>query len=171
MKANSDQFSQQAGYYQRFRPHYPDTLFEDLISLVTQRAFAWDVGTGNGQVAARLAPHFQQVLATDISDKQLALGPKISNLEYRKVPAEASGLPSNSVDLITVGQALHWFDHLAFRQEIQRVTKKTCLFAAWGYGLLRIQPEIDAWIDHFYQEVVGDQASKVFHKLDVMISR
>lgn len=66
------------------------------------------------------------------------------------MPAEASGLESESVDLVTVAQALHWFDFGRFFAEVERVLAPGGLFAAWCYGLARVTPECDRIVDDLY---------------------
>jgi SAM-dependent methyltransferase len=155
MTAPKDNFSRQASLYKKFRPTYPPALYEFLLNLVPNRECAWDCGTGNGQVAVELAKYFTHVKATDISEKQLQQAPVLDNIEYRLLPAEKTDFPDNSFDLITVGQAAHWFDFESFYPEVNRVAKPNSILALWGYGLLSITPAIDAIIHHFYTEVIG----------------
>lgn len=54
-----------------------------------------------------------------------------------------------------VAQALHWFDLPAFFREVRRVAVDGGLLAVWSYGLLRIDPPIDALIEELYSDVVG----------------
>ncbi|HEY3404371.1 MAG TPA: methyltransferase domain-containing protein, partial [Ohtaekwangia sp.] len=61
----------------------------------------------------------------------------------------------NTFDLITVGQALHWFDRDKFYQETTRVGKPGSLLAVWGYALLYIETGIDEIITDFYSHTVG----------------
>ncbi|WP_211263129.1 methyltransferase domain-containing protein [Thioalkalivibrio nitratireducens] len=51
---------------------------------------------------------------------------------------------SGVFDLITVGQALHWFDFPAFYAEAARVLRPGGVLAAWGYGLMQVSPAVDA---------------------------
>ena len=46
-------------------------LFTYLASLCPAHDLAWDCATGNGQAAVALAPHFEQVIATDASAQQI----------------------------------------------------------------------------------------------------
>ena len=155
MKPTKDNFSNQADAYQKFRPIYPLALYEEILMHVEGKSSAWDCGTGNGQVAVILADHFQKVLATDISERQLENAAVKLNLEYMVGRAEQTDFPAHYFDLITVAQAIHWFDLDAFFKEVKRVGKKGGLLAVWGYGLLRINPEIDALLDHFYKIEIG----------------
>lgn len=63
MKAVKDHFSPQAEAYSKFRLRYPDELFEFLFSVTPHKETAWDCGTGNGQVAAKLTERFTLVYA------------------------------------------------------------------------------------------------------------
>ena len=150
-----DLFSQQAGLYALHRPTYPVELFQFVLQHVEHRDCAWDCATGNGQVAVVLSDHFKKVFATDISQSQLDQGQKKPNIQYAISPAEKTPFPDHYFDLITVGQAIHWFDFEKFYQEVRRVGKKGAWLAAWGYGLLRINSDIDPMIDEFYRDVTG----------------
>jgi len=153
---SADHFTPVAGQYASFRPGYPDELFDWLAGIAPQRAMAWDCGAGSGQATVALAARFQHVLGTDISAAQLASAPALANVEYRVTPAEASGLPDRSTDLVTVAQALHWFDLSKFYAEVRRVLKPQGVIAAWGYNRLQVgQPEVQRIVDCFYEETVG----------------
>ncbi|GGK62245.1 class I SAM-dependent methyltransferase [Rufibacter glacialis] len=153
--APKDNFSIQASLYKKFRPTYPAALYQHLRALVHHHDLAWDCGTGNGQVAVELANFFTHVHATDISEKQLQQAPSSDRITYHLLPAERTTFPDATFDLITVGQAVHWFDFDAFYAEVTRVAKPNALLALWGYGLLSISPEIDALLQHFYTQTVG----------------
>src|SRR5579872_3040035 len=96
-----DNFSAASDKYARFRPSYPDALFDYLLSLVPSKDYAWDCGTGNGQIAQKLAPYFEHLSATDISAKQLENPQTAGNIEYSVQPAEQTSFPPNHFDLIT----------------------------------------------------------------------
>jgi SAM-dependent methyltransferase len=153
--AFKDHFSRQAADYAKFRPRYPQELFDYLGSIAPSRELAWDCGTGNGQAAVGLASVFDRVIATDASEKQIANAQPHERVEYRVAPAESSGLKSETIDLIMVSQALHWFDLDRFYAEERRVLKPNGILAASTYNLLRIEPAIDDIVNRYYHEVVG----------------
>jgi SAM-dependent methyltransferase len=162
-----DNFSAQATYYRAFRPNYPPELYEFVLGQVEGRDLAWDCGTGNGQVAGELARHFARVYATDISAAQLSEATELPNVQYALRPAEESGQEPRSVDLITAGQALHWFPFTAFYDEVRRVLKPGGLFAAWGYQLFVTNVEaLNEQIRHFYAAVVGPYWDAERHHVD-----
>lgn len=149
----SDHFSGHADRYAIARPTYPESLFTWMASACSGRAYAWDAGCGNGQAASRLATHFERVLATDPSAAQIQHAIAQARVEYRVEPAERCSAPPNSFDLVSVAQAVHWFDHPAFFAEVQRVARPGALFVAWGYDLVRVTPTIDVLLDAFHAEV------------------
>ncbi|MEC5396783.1 class I SAM-dependent methyltransferase [Uliginosibacterium sp. H1] len=155
-KDHSRLFSPVAGAYAQFRPRYPEALFDHLTALVPHRQFAWDAGCGSGQATLGLADRFVNVLGTDINAAQIAAAPAHPHVVYRVGPEKASGLEAGSVALVTVAQALHWFDLDAFHAEVQRVLTPRGVIAAWSYGVVRLQePVLDEIVQHFYRDVVG----------------
>lgn len=150
-----DHFSVQAAGYAKFRPLYPAALFLYLARLSSETDLAWDCATGSGQAAIGLAAHFKRVVATDASAEQIENAKQHPGVVYRVAVADRSGLESQVCDLITVAQALHWFDAEAFYAEVKRVLKSGGVLTVWNYNLLQIEPEIDAVVNHFYESVVG----------------
>ena len=150
-----DLFSSQSKTYATFRPTYPQELYAFIFQHLKAKKGAWDCATGNGQVAKYLSGHFEEVYATDISQQQLDHAAKEKNISYSKAPAESTSFHDNQFDLITVAQALHWFDRDKFYREAQRVGKPGSLLAVWGYAMLDIEPDIDKLILEFYNGTVG----------------
>src|SRR5256885_16758795 len=111
MTTFKDHFSGHADSYREARPTYPAELFASLAQQPPDTQLAWDAGCVIGQATAALAQHFQRVLGTDPSANQIAAAEQRPNIDYRVEPAEQCSLPDASASLITVAQALHWFDH------------------------------------------------------------
>ena len=151
-----DNFSQQANAYAKYRPDYPVELYDFILSKVEQRDAAWDCGTGNGQTAKELAKHFKRVFATDISEKQIQQAYRADNIFYSIQPAEKTDFENSQFDLITVSQALHWFDVNKFYPEVKRVAKSGAWIAVWMYSLANISPEINKLVNiKYYKETLG----------------
>jgi ubiquinone/menaquinone biosynthesis C-methylase UbiE len=150
-----DNFSRQADLYAKYRPEYPDELYQFIFSKIKNFDTAWDCATGNGQAAKVLAEHFSHIEATDISAKQIENAFPLNNIHYTVQIAEKTSFENHSFDLITVAQALHWFKFDDFFIEVKRVLKPDGIFAAWCYGLNSVNPEIDEITQHFYRDIVG----------------
>ncbi|GBD31622.1 putative methyltransferase [bacterium HR33] len=150
-----DHFSGTAPEYARYRPGYPEALFDFLARVCPERGLAWDCATGNGQAAVSLARRFRAVIATDASRKQLANAFRRPNVFYWVASEADSGIPAGSVDLVTAAQALHWFDREAFYREVRRVSKPCGVIAVWCYRRFSVSPEIDRLVNRFNTELVG----------------
>ena len=151
----ADHFSGVAERYAASRPDYPSRLFAYLARMASGRRRAWDCATGNGQAARALARHFEEVIATDASARQLSVARRHRRVRYEVARAEDSGLEAESFDCVTVAQSLHWFDISAFWSEVRRVLVQGGVLAVWCYDLLRTDPGVDAVLDHLYRDVVG----------------
>lgn len=118
-------------------------LYQFLADNCQRHQLAWDCATGNGQAALSLAGHFQAVIATDASEQQIASAEPHPQINYAVAAAESSGLDDSSVDLVTVAQALHWFDIEAFFAEAARVLRRGGLLSAWSYEVATVNDVVD----------------------------
>jgi hypothetical protein len=161
-----DRFSSDSKGYATFRPGYPKELVDFVLAHTAARDRAWDCGTGNGQLAAMLAPHFKRVDATDISTHQLSQATALPNIHYSPQPAEKTDFPDGAFDLITVAQAIHWFDFERFYAEVKRVAKAHSMIAVIGYPLFSINSQVDQVIHWLYYEILYDHWDKERRYLD-----
>jgi SAM-dependent methyltransferase len=151
-----DHFSAVANRYADFRPHYPPALFDFLAGIVPRSARVWDCACGNGQATVDLAERFDCVVATDASKEQIASATAHSNIEYRVAAAENCGLENGSVGLVTVAQAIHWFDFDRFYAEVNRVLRDNGVIAIWAYGIDEVEGEaVNSLAWDYYANVVG----------------
>lgn len=149
-------FAHQADFYARYRPDYPKELFAFVASIAPGKKLAWDCATGNGQAALGLVEHFQKVIATDISSEQISQARAHSHIEYRVSAAESTNLPDQSVDAITVCQALHWLDLPKFFAEAKRVLISRSVLVATVYADAVIEDAaLNSILLHFNKGVVG----------------
>ncbi len=145
-----DLFSAFSADYARFRPGYPPQLFDFLYAICPGFEKAWDAATGNGQIAVCLAERFEEVYATDISENQLANAESKPNIFYAVGSSENPEFPDHFFDLLTVGQAAHWFKFDAFYRSARRVLKPGGILALVGYHLLEVDAPTDAIIYELY---------------------
>ncbi len=156
MAAFKDHFSRQSADYSRFRPGYPPALVEWIASRAPGRTLAVDCATGNGQAAVALAAHFDDVLAVDGSLAQLERATPHPRVRYERAMAEQLPVADGSVALVAAAQAAHWFDFARFHAECRRVLQPGGVIAVWTYEKFRATPALDAAIDRFYDDVVGE---------------
>lgn len=150
-----DHFSKAAGLYAQFRPTYPDAMLQFVAAQTGAAKAAWDAGCGSGQLSVKLADYFDEVIATDASQAQINAATPHDRVRYLCVPAEKSGLASQSVDLVIAAQAAHWFDREAYYEEARRVLRPRGFFAMVGYGTIEgdhVAAKIAATI---YNQVLG----------------
>ncbi|MBI1920159.1 MAG: methyltransferase domain-containing protein [Geobacter sp.] len=150
-----DHFSQGSGAYRDCRPDYPPELFGWLASLPPRQEAALDCGCGTGQASVALAAHFQKVYAVDPSEEQIRHAIPHERVSYLVAPAEATGLPEATMDLVIAAQSLHWFDFDRFYAEVRRVAREGAFFAAFTYGLLTVDGKIDAVLGRLYHDILG----------------
>jgi SAM-dependent methyltransferase len=150
-----DHFSAHAALYRDARPLPPADWFDWLAGQAPARGLAWDAGCGNGQASVGLAAHFARVVATDPSAGQIAQASAHERIEYRVEPAERSTLAAASADLVTVSQALHWFDLPVFYAEVRRVARPGALLAVSAYGNCSVDRAVDAVERRLYADTLG----------------
>lgn len=140
--------------YKQYRPIYPDDLYQHLASITLCHNFALDCGTGNGQAVIGLSSFFDYVLGVDISSNLLGLRFQKENTFFSLGSSSRLPVKPSTIDLITVAQAIHWFDLDSFYEEAQRVLKPQGIIAIWCYHHTRISPEIDKILEHYYDSVL-----------------
>ncbi|KAJ4780411.1 S-adenosyl-L-methionine-dependent methyltransferases superfamily protein [Rhynchospora pubera] len=144
--------SKQAEKYAEARPNYPNELFDFIASKTPRHDLVWDVGTGSGQAAVVLAEKYKYVIGTDVSQQQLDHAQKLPNIRYVHTPDslslsdfQADVAPPDSVDLVTVAQALHWIDLPSFYEQVRSVLRKPDgVIAVWCYVEPVVDPAVDA---------------------------
>jgi SAM-dependent methyltransferase len=115
-------FASAADIYERARPSYPQDAIDWLVaqtSLAEGRTVV-DLGAGTGKLTRLLLPTGARVVAVEPIAEMRAY---IHGAEVLDGTAEAIPLPDASADVVTVAQALHWFDQDRALPEIHRVLR------------------------------------------------
>lgn len=123
-------FDEWAGEYDRFRPGYPEELFNTIADRLDlpARPVVVDLGAGTGRASLAMAELGWRVTAVEPGRAMLDLlraGASDAGLVVSTVQAdaEATGLDPESTDLVTAAQAFHWFDKDRALTEMARIVK------------------------------------------------
>lgn len=133
MLDSKKRFSKTANVYDKYRPSYPPELIDWIIKTAQCNSGTLaDIGCGTG-ISTRLFLHRGfEVIGIDPNEEMLAVAREKDGEIYRRGEATKTGLPPKSVDIITVAQALHWFDLKPTFQEFIHILKPGgWCFAFW----------------------------------------
>ncbi|OGO93268.1 MAG: hypothetical protein A2Y17_02690 [Clostridiales bacterium GWF2_38_85] len=122
-------FNKKAFNYTKFRPSYPEEVTELILSLSNSNNInIADIGSGTGKLSSLLIKNNTYVFAIEpnsdmrsIAEKELG---KYNNYISLNGSAEATTLDSDTIDIITVAEAYHWFDNEQTKLEFKRILKK-----------------------------------------------
>ncbi|MCL4252531.1 MAG: methyltransferase domain-containing protein, partial [Anaerolineae bacterium] len=121
-------FGKTADDYKTHRQGFPPVFFDRLADsgLIKSDMRVLDLGTGTGTIARNMALRGCRVIGLDIADKLIAQAKILDaeagvTVDYIIQPAEETGLPNSSVDMVTAGQCWHWFDHIRTLAEAKRI--------------------------------------------------
>ncbi|XP_075687306.1 uncharacterized protein LOC142656296 [Rhinoderma darwinii] len=154
--------------YQKYMIPVSNEIINMVLSYVKVKTngqpleMAVDVGCGTGRYTLPLAPHFKNVLGTDISDSQIHVAKQYNsahNVSYMVAPAEKLPLKDACVDLVNAGLAAHWFTVDKFVNEAARVLKTNgCLAVHAFYPATEIE----------YKELSGDLTALMIEVWDTL---
>ncbi len=129
MTNSTERFTQNVENYLKYRPSYPPqvlTMLKEHCGL-TQDAIVADIGSGTGLLAELILENGNDIYAVEPNNAMrqaekiyLSGFPQIKYIDGR---AEATTLADQSIDVITVGQAFHWFEHQLIKPEFKRILK------------------------------------------------
>ena len=151
-----------AHLYSRYRPTYPKAVVGAITNYVTRiggsLGLAVDVACGSGQSTFYLKESFEQVVGVDISKAQIeeanskCKAENIDDIKFRVGNGVDLPFENESVDMVTIAQALHWLDSDKFFAECKRVLKNKGCLAVYGYGNVHVvNGQCNALVSNFYR--------------------
>jgi ubiquinone/menaquinone biosynthesis C-methylase UbiE len=159
MEDFTQRFTGRAETYSRYRPTYPKHVFDILEKEANfdPSKIVADVGSGTGILSKLFLANGNKVFGVEpnddmrkIAESSLAGFQKFVSI---KGTAENTMLEDQSVDLITVAQALHWFDPERSWKEFRRIAKQV------GYLCI------------LYNDRKKDDASEVMQRYEDVIDK
>lgn len=127
--ATAERFTGRVESYRQYRPRYPDGVV-DLLSAecgLQETSSIADIAAGTGLLAEKFMKRGFTVTAVEPNDEMRAacelLTERFPQLRCAAGAAETTGLVTDSYALVTVAQALHWFDLTKARAEFARILK------------------------------------------------
>ena len=122
-------FSSRAQHYNKYRPKYPRAIIKLLraeCKLVSSSIIA-DIGSGTGILSRSFLKNGNFIFGVEPNKEMREIVERLlknySNFKSVNGAAESSNLKDQSVDLITSGQAFHWFHTNKSRKEFLRILK------------------------------------------------
>jgi SAM-dependent methyltransferase len=178
-----ERFDGRAADYERYRERYDAKQLLSILrewSGLTPDWLVADVGAGTGMLSDVFLSNGNRVIAIEPNAGMRAACVRLHQdepgLEVRDGTAEATGLPSASVDMVANGRALHWFDVPRAMQEFKRVLRPGGWVVVVAGGRTERGREANEALTRLMQEFTGDlmyreKAYKVYGDVKELFDR
>jgi len=160
MKKSTERFTQTVEAYIKYRPGYPDEVLQTLIRNcgLTNKSIIADIGSGTGLLTELMLKNGNRVYGVEPNSAMREAGEQyLANYHHSNQfisvngTAEATTLPSRSIDIITVATAFHWFDAVKTKIEFQRIIKPE----GWVLLVWNVRDKDSALIQE-YEQLITD---------------
>jgi len=155
---SSVRFNDRAENYLRYRPRYPQAIMPFLqreVGLASDWRVA-DIGSGTGFLAERFVRLGCDVTGVEPNAAMRAAGEKYlrGHCNFRCVDgtAESSGLAEAAFDLVTAGQAFHWFEPARTREEFKRILRSP----GWVVLVWNSRPASQSIVSREYESILEE---------------
>ena len=125
MNSNVNKFNNKSGFYDKYRPKYSEELIDFIIASTNSKDNTIaDIGCGTGILTKQLTERNCNVIGIEPNKEMYEKAKKnLVGIEVLNTTAEDTTLANNSIDIITVAQALHWFNLEEFKKEVKRILR------------------------------------------------
>lgn len=138
---NVEKFTGKAKVYDKYRTNYASKCVEDIIKTknINKETIIADIGAGTGKLTEQLLENGVKVIAVEPNKDMINVAKENLSkhnelIEFKQESAEDTKIEDNSVDIIVVAQAFHWFDKEVFKKECKRILKKDGIIAImWNF--------------------------------------
>lgn len=123
----------------------------------------------------QVAEHYEKVIGSDVSENQLKCAVQHPRVQYIQTPLSLSEDElvaliggEGCVDLVTVAQAVHWFDLPNFYSTVTRLLRKPGggILAVWGYNDIVVSPTFDPVMKSFHDTTLPYWNPNIKHIFD-----
>jgi ubiquinone/menaquinone biosynthesis C-methylase UbiE len=170
-------FSDKVDNYIKYRPHYPEDVVTYLQNegVIFENSVVADIGSGTGISTELFLPNVKKVYGVEPNDNMRNAGEKLlshyDNFISINGEAENTTLPDNSIDVVTAGQAFHWFDVEKSRKEFNRILKdRGYVVLMWNARQLSGTPFLDEYeklLLEFGTDYIKVRHESVSHEIKV----
>ncbi len=125
----TNRFADRVDNYIKYRPHYPQEMFDFLLAenIIGKNSIIADIGSGTGISSLPFLKLGLTVYGVEPNKEMREAAENIlkeeTNFKSVNGGAENTTLENNSVDVIVAGQAFHWFDREKTKKEFKRILK------------------------------------------------
>lgn len=153
-------FKTQGFNYEKYRPEYPQELCRHAIDQLSNKKRYLDIAVGTGKILLSFCENFEEVKGIDLSEQMLSVASANVQKFMESHPTHSIVLSKNHVmdlseeekfDLITVGQALHFFPGEAILRKIRNMLNEGGMFMTFGYVLREVKSENPLENEVFYE--------------------
>ena len=152
-------FGKTSKQYAKYRDIYPKELFQKIYEIgIGTKGSRWlDLGTGTGVIPRGMAKYGADIVATDISENQIAEAKELSkgmdNIEYTVLSAEDINFPENSFDAITTCMCFWYFDPNIIVEKIKKMLRPGGIF-------------LKVYMSYIKEEVITQDSNRLVKKIN-----
>ncbi|MDR0914251.1 MAG: class I SAM-dependent methyltransferase [Oscillospiraceae bacterium] len=130
---NASRFDGFADLYDSARPIAPSMAAKIIIRHLSRKPkWVVDLGCGTGLSTAIWSDFAEKIIGIEPNDGMRKIaGERYPDIEFRSAYSHETGLPNESVDIITCSQSFHWMEPSSTLAEVNRLLRPGGVFAVY----------------------------------------